>query len=260
MSVPTQRYAIEARELCKVYRSFWKVRVVRALNGFSLQVREGSAVGLIGPAGSGKTTFVKILRSMIQPDSGGVSIFGAPAGRDSVRSLYSFREAFDGRRLSSGDVLVIDGNVAAVDTRMTDQFAQWRALGATILVCSRSLAEVEPLCNEVAIVRNGRIVEAGPWQDLVATGGFRIFVGPRLADDLQTHLTARGCAIGWSGDTCWIQSANHALQQEVIDEVLSFGVQIQRLERLAPRLQRLPLRTPEGNDRGGENREGICDK
>lgn len=65
---------LEAIELTKRYDE------VRALAGFSLHVRAGEIVGLVGHNGAGKTTFVDVVSGLIKPDSGVVRVDGrAPA-------------------------------------------------------------------------------------------------------------------------------------------------------------------------------------
>lgn len=49
---------------------------VQALRGVSLTVEEGSVVGLIGPNGSGKTTFLNILAGAEKPTSGTIELNG----------------------------------------------------------------------------------------------------------------------------------------------------------------------------------------
>jgi ABC-2 type transport system ATP-binding protein len=63
---------LEAFDLVKRYGP------VNALDGFSLQVKAGEIVGLVGHNGAGKTTFVEIVSSLIRPDSGQVTIGGKP--------------------------------------------------------------------------------------------------------------------------------------------------------------------------------------
>lgn len=46
-----------------------------ALDEVSIEIQEGEFVGIIGPNGSGKTTFLKALLGMISPESGHVRIF-----------------------------------------------------------------------------------------------------------------------------------------------------------------------------------------
>ncbi|HUA19336.1 MAG TPA: ABC transporter ATP-binding protein [Bryobacteraceae bacterium] len=71
--------------MTKVYRSRWSGRVVRAIDGVSLQVPRGSIFGLLGPNGAGKTTFVKALLSAVHPTAGDALIFGRDAREPEAR-------------------------------------------------------------------------------------------------------------------------------------------------------------------------------
>ncbi|MEX2420988.1 MAG: ATP-binding cassette domain-containing protein, partial [Actinomycetota bacterium] len=62
--------AIEAEGLVK---SFGKVR---ALDGVDMVAREGTVFGLLGPNGAGKTTAIRILSTLIRPDSGRAAVGG----------------------------------------------------------------------------------------------------------------------------------------------------------------------------------------
>ncbi len=71
--------AVVAEGLVKTYGD------VTALAGLDLRVPEGSVLGVLGPNGAGKTTAVKILTTLVKPDSGqarvaGVDIADDPAG------------------------------------------------------------------------------------------------------------------------------------------------------------------------------------
>ncbi|MGA2215522.1 MAG: ATP-binding cassette domain-containing protein, partial [Bryobacteraceae bacterium] len=63
-------YAVETKDLTKIYRARWSGREVRAIDGVSLRVPRGITFGLLGPNGAGKTTFVKALLSAVRPDRG----------------------------------------------------------------------------------------------------------------------------------------------------------------------------------------------
>lgn len=54
---------------------------VQALDGFSLSVRRGEIVGLVGHNGAGKTTFVEMVSGLARPDSGSVLIDGRRPGK-----------------------------------------------------------------------------------------------------------------------------------------------------------------------------------
>jgi ABC-type branched-subunit amino acid transport system ATPase component len=49
---------------------------VRALVGVDLALRQGEILGLIGPNGSGKTTFVNVVSGFLSPDAGDVALAG----------------------------------------------------------------------------------------------------------------------------------------------------------------------------------------
>ena len=56
-------------------KSFGKLK---ALNDVSVSMKAGQAVSLIGPNGSGKTTFLKCLLGLVLPDSGEIHLNGKP--------------------------------------------------------------------------------------------------------------------------------------------------------------------------------------
>ena len=73
--------AIETHALAK---SFGKTR---ALDGIDLAVREGTVYGLLGPNGAGKTTTIRVLATLLEPDSGTATVAGLDVTRepDAVR-------------------------------------------------------------------------------------------------------------------------------------------------------------------------------
>ncbi len=70
-TTPHRALAIEARDLVKTYP-----KGIRALDGLSFTVQEGTVFGLLGPNGAGKSTTVKILTTLAQADSGSASVAG----------------------------------------------------------------------------------------------------------------------------------------------------------------------------------------
>jgi len=63
---------VELKQVTKRFRDHL------AVDSFDLHVPEGSLFGFIGPNGSGKTTTLRMLLNIIEPDSGSVLLFGRP--------------------------------------------------------------------------------------------------------------------------------------------------------------------------------------
>lgn len=55
---------------------------VVALDHFNLQIAEGEIFGLLGPNGSGKTTAINCMLSLLKYDRGAIKLFGRPMGPD----------------------------------------------------------------------------------------------------------------------------------------------------------------------------------
>lgn len=64
-------YAIQAQAVSKTYKNG-----VQALDGFSLNVREGEIFSLLGQNGAGKSTLIRILTTYLKPDLGQVQMLG----------------------------------------------------------------------------------------------------------------------------------------------------------------------------------------
>lgn len=62
-----------------------KIVAIEALRGIDLSVRRGEIVAYAGPNGAGKSTTIKLLASLLAPDSGTVRVLGMDPVRDRVR-------------------------------------------------------------------------------------------------------------------------------------------------------------------------------
>src|ERR1700674_478838 len=102
MSRPSEA-AIQVTALRKMYTSHrgtfrrTKLQTV-ALGGIDLAIQPGELFGLLGPNGAGKTTTVKILTTLLLPDSGQARVLGLDVVRqtDGVRRRIGF--VFGGER------------------------------------------------------------------------------------------------------------------------------------------------------------------
>jgi oleandomycin transport system ATP-binding protein len=91
-------HAVTVRGLVKHYGE------TKALDGVDLDVREGTVRGVLGPNGAGKTTLVRILSTLLVPDSGRATV----AGFDVVRQPRRLRR-----------VIGLTGQYASVDEKLS---------------------------------------------------------------------------------------------------------------------------------------------
>lgn len=61
-----------------------------AVQGLSLEVRQGEVFGFLGPNGAGKTTLIKMLLGLVKPTGGAATIFGQPITEVEVRRRIGF--------------------------------------------------------------------------------------------------------------------------------------------------------------------------
>ena len=81
---------LELRELVKYYRA-GDGELVRAVDGVTLQIAAGELVALYGPSGSGKTTLVKLIATLLKPDSGAVIVDGREISALSEKQASRYR-------------------------------------------------------------------------------------------------------------------------------------------------------------------------
>lgn len=73
-------------ELIKVNNLVKRYGHLLALDHFNLEISEGEIFGLLGPNGSGKTTAINCMLSLLKYDKGTVEIFGKPMTPDAYES------------------------------------------------------------------------------------------------------------------------------------------------------------------------------
>ncbi len=152
-------HAIEAVDLEKTFGG-----TVRALDGVSFAVEQGTVFGLLGPNGAGKTTAVRVLTTIVDPDAGSARVLGhdvvAEAGR--VRTLIG-----------------LAGQYAAVDENLTGR--------ENIIMVGR----LNHLSREVASTRAAELLERFGLADAADRTLKTYSGGMRRRLDLAAALVAR---------------------------------------------------------------------
>ena len=129
--------SIIAEHLVKTYRD----GEVKALDDLSLDVEEGTVLSVLGPNGAGKTTTVRILATLLKPDSGHASV----AGIDVIKQPGKVRE-----------LIGLSGQYAAVDETLTGwdnlvMFGRLYHLGKTA-----SIKRAEELLERFSLTESAR--------------------------------------------------------------------------------------------------------
>ncbi len=245
--------AIEANGLCKSYGP------VVALQSLDLEVAAGTVLGFLGPNGAGKTTAIRMLTTILVPDSGSFIVAGVPhnrpaeirrrvgvlpesagypAGQSGEEWLCYHAELFgrtraDARatarrlladagledrgpalissysrgmrqRLGIARALVNDPAVVFLDepTLGLDPMGQVQVLdligriardrGATVILSTHVLADVEQICDRVVILNRGKIVAQGTVAEVVREAAAprhgQVKIPPELVDQALAAL------------------------------------------------------------------------
>jgi ABC-2 type transport system ATP-binding protein len=88
--------------IADVNKSFGETRAVRDLD---LEVPRGSLCGFLGPNGAGKSTTIRMIMSIIYPDSGGIEVLGGNAMHSKDRIGYLPEERGVYRKMRVGEFL-----------------------------------------------------------------------------------------------------------------------------------------------------------
>ena len=90
---------LECRNLEKKYLGKIAVRNI------SLSIGEGRVCALLGPNGSGKTTWMKMVSGLIAPNAGTITFFGQPIGKETKKHIaYMSTEPFFYSYMTAKDV------------------------------------------------------------------------------------------------------------------------------------------------------------
>ena len=108
-------FFIQLKDLFKSYGP------VKALNGLNLKVPKGSLYGLLGPNGAGKSTALRIICTLLDPDSGDVEVAGHNAlleEKETRRRLgYVAQEVAIDKILTGRELLSLQGDLYHLDKK-----------------------------------------------------------------------------------------------------------------------------------------------
>ncbi len=185
--------AVRARGLVKHYGE------VKALDGIDLTVPGGSVLCLLGPNGAGKTTAIRILTTLLRPDSGTAEV----AGVDVLRHPREVRRSIG-----------LSGQYAAVDEYLTgfenlDMIGRLYHLGRKV---SRERAR--------ELLAQFRLEDAGDRMAKTYSGGMR----RRL--DLAGALVAKPPVLFLDEPTTGLDPRSRIDMWEVIKELVTDGTSL----------------------------------
>ncbi len=184
--------AVVAENIYKTYRK----SDVPALDGVSISIERGKVYGLLGPNGAGKTTLIRVLATLLKPDSGTATVEGIDVVADPI-----------GVRTRIG----LGGQYAAVDEFLTGR--------ENVVMVGRlynlSMAEAQSRADEV--LERIDLVDAADRQVQTYSGGMR----RRL--DLAASLVGRPDVLFLDEPTTGIDPRSRVDIWELIRELVSGG-------------------------------------
>ncbi len=229
--------AIRTQQLTRTFGA------VRAVDGLTMEVPTGIVFGFLGPNGSGKTTTIRLLLGLLEPDSGNAQVLrydtriqaeqirqqsGAllehngiyerlsaadnlefygrvwripPADRKArIKELLTHLDLWDRRNELAGNwsrgmkqklaiartllhrpsLVFLDEPTAGLDPVAAaalheDLTSLVAREGVTVFLTTHNLAEAEKLCQQVGVIRQGKLLAIGTPDQLRSQAG-----GPRL--------------------------------------------------------------------------------
>ena len=181
-----------------VTKTFPKGNVV-ALDHVSLKVRPGMVFGLLGPNGAGKTTLVRILSTVLRPDSGTAKVFGLDVTKhdDEVRRMIGL----------AGQYATVDENLTGTENlKMVGRLSR--------------LSRVDARARAGELLEMFGLADAGSRPVKTYSGGMR----RRL--DLAASLVARPPMLFLDEPTTGLDPQSRKDLWRVIEELVSAGATI----------------------------------
>jgi putative ABC transport system ATP-binding protein len=102
--IPENPAAVHADSLSRHYRM--GESLIRAVDGVSLEIRQGEFVALLGSSGSGKSSVLNLIAGLDRPTSGSVMVFGRNLAALSSEELAQYRLRTVGMVFQSFNLIV----------------------------------------------------------------------------------------------------------------------------------------------------------
>ncbi|MCB5178470.1 ATP-binding cassette domain-containing protein [Streptomyces antimicrobicus] len=169
---------------------------VRALDGVDLDVPEGTVLGLLGPNGAGKTTTVRVLTTLLQPDSGKAVV----AGIDVLKHPNDVRRSIG-----------LSGQFAAVDEYLT---------GRENL---QMVGQLYQMSAKAAKARAGELLERFNLADAADRTAKTYSGGMRRRLDLAAALVVRPPVMFMDEPTTGLDPRHRQALWDVIEDLVAGG-------------------------------------
>lgn len=106
-------FAIQTFSLTKIFPDWWGRAKVVAVDDLNLEVKKNEVYGLLGPNGSGKTTTIKMLLSLLYPTKGKTLVLGGQTTDTAITSKIGYlpEESYLYKYLSARETLDFYGKL-----------------------------------------------------------------------------------------------------------------------------------------------------
>ncbi|ACZ61510.1 ABC transporter ATP-binding protein [Dehalococcoides mccartyi] len=278
-------HAIKVSNLVKRYKD------CTALDGLSLEIKQGECFGLLGPNGAGKTTLVRILTSLTPSDSGTVEVMGldlahhlrqikamfgvipqldnldselsvtenlvtfarffdikpADARRKASEILHLFKleqkansevKALSGgmrRRLllarglmNNPSIIILDEPSVGLDPQskylVWQKLKEFKACGITQLLTTQNMDEAAVLCDRIAIMHQGKVLDMDTPKGLVDRHVGQCLIEIEVRQGEHEAITAECIRRGLDfEDSGLIIQVFRCGEDNLLDELKAFG-------------------------------------